>query len=54
MGTTFKSYLKPIAKLKNRALGNSNAQWIEKVTPLYYENNILKFDNMINFEMANL
>jgi len=30
----------------------SNAQWVEKVTSLYYENNILKFNDMINFEIT--
>jgi len=52
-GATFKSYLKPIAKPQNRALRIiSNAQWAEKVTPLFHDNNILKFDDMINFEIA--
>jgi len=30
----------------------SNAQWVEKVTSLYYENNIQKFDDMIILEIA--
>jgi len=28
----------------------SNARWAEKVTPVYYEKNILKFDDMINLK----
>ena len=55
MSSTYSSYLKDLQILQNKAVKIlSNGKWSEHVTPYYYQNKILKLEDLILFETAKL